>query len=308
MQRGPRIVLAAMAGAALGFASPQMALACACGCSIFDVGTQTLLPSERGGTLFLEYDALTQNQNWHGNSRAPATANDDKRIHSDFFLAGAQYMFDENWGAMIELPYTRRSLRTTESGTAETFEHESIGDVRVMGMYSGFSPDMSLGAIFGVKLPTGDHNFAHFDTDVQIGSGSTDLLLGGYKTGALSSDGNWSYFAQVLWQHEIATQDHYRPGSELNGAAGIAYADLKVGDVGIAPVFQFVFSHRGRDGAATGDPDNTGYDRLLASPGVALVMQQWKFYADIELPLWQQVNGNQLVSPLAVKLILSRSL
>ena len=39
---------------------------------------------------------------------------------------------------------------------------------------------MSTGLIFGVKLPTGDWKFAGFDRDTEIGSGSTDVLVGGY--------------------------------------------------------------------------------------------------------------------------------
>ena len=34
---------------------PSLALACACGCAIFDVGTSTLLPAGPGGTIFAEW-------------------------------------------------------------------------------------------------------------------------------------------------------------------------------------------------------------------------------------------------------------
>lgn len=293
------------AGIAAAVFCPAAAFACACGCAVFDVGTSTLLPSGPGGVVYLQYGFLTQRQNWHGSSSAPAADNDDKRIHSDFYLAGFQHMFDEDWGAMLELPYTHRTLTTTEGGPRETFGHSSLGDIRVMGVYSGFEPDMSSGVIFGVKLPTGDHDFAHFESDVQIGSGSTDLLLGAYKTGAVVPDQSWMYFAQALWQHDVATQDGYTPGSELNAAVGVSYTSWKIDDVGISPIAQIIVSYRGHDGGDIGDPDNTGYTRVLFAPGVAIQMAAWKLYGDIELPLYQAVTGNQLVAPTAFKFVAS---
>jgi hypothetical protein len=202
--------------------APASAFACACGCAVFDVGTSSLLPSGPGGTVFLEYDFLDQNQNWSGSSRAPGANNPDKEIRSNFFLAGGQYMFNSDWGAMVEVPYTDRFFRTLDPGDPGSFDHGSLGDVRLMGVYSGFSPDMSTGVLFGLKLPTGDFTYPNLDPDTEIGSGSTDLLLGGYHTGSLTTDAAFGYFVQGLWEHEIATQNSYRPGFELNGAVGVS--------------------------------------------------------------------------------------
>jgi hypothetical protein len=288
--------------------APGAVLACACGCSVFDVGTSSLLPSGPGGTLFAEYDFLDQTKNWSGTSRAPAANNSDKHIRSNFLVAGGQYMFNDDWGVMAEVPYTDRLFTTADSGAPETFRHGGLGDIRLMGVYSGFSPDMSTGVIFGLKLPTGDHSYPNFDPDVEISSGSTDVLFGGYTSGAFSPTQSFSWFAQIVWQHQIATQDHYVPGSELNGAAGISYNDWNIGaDARLAPVLQVLVSDRGRDGGI-GDPANTGYQRAFVSPGLSLSVKQWKLYADVELPVYQHVNGNQLIAPYALKFIVSYSL
>jgi len=286
---------------------PSAALACACGCAIFDVGTSTLLPSGPGGTVFFEWDYLDQTKNWHGSSRAPAANNDDKDIRSNFYLAGGQYMFNDDWGAMVEVPFTDRHFVTADSGSPEAFDHSAFGDLRLMGVYSGLTPDMSIGVIFGVKLPTGDSTFKNFDPDVEIGSGSTDILLGAYHTGSIDMAGDFQWFVQGLWQHHIATQHNYTPGSEVNGALGVSYANWHVGpNVSIEPVMQVVASYRGRDGGV-GDPANTGYTRFLVSPGIAMSVNTWKLYADVEVPFYQNVNGNQLVAPSALKLIASYS-
>jgi hypothetical protein len=302
--RSIRAALAALAVAAL----PTFAQACACGCAIFDVGTSSLLASGPGATVFLEYDFLNQTTNWSGSNSAPGANNADKKIRSDFLVAGLQYMFNDDWGVMAELPVTHRGFLTTDSGTPEEFDHTALGDVRLMATYSGFSPDMSTGIIVGVKLPTGDSTYPHFDPDVQIGSGSTDILLGANHSGALSTDGDFGYYAQVMWEHEVATSHHYTPGSEVNGALGVSYGGWTVGTAQISPILQAIISWRGHDGGLAGDPDNTGYTRLLISPGVKADFGSWRLYADVEVPVAQNVTGNQLIAPIALKLIASRSL
>ncbi len=286
------------------FALPTAAQACACGCAVFDVGTASLLPSGPGGSVFLEYDFLNQTTNWSGGHAAPGAGNDDKKIRSDFFVAGGQYMFNNDWGVMVEVPVTHRGFLTADSGAPEEFDHTAFGDVRVMANYTGLSNDMSTGIIAGLKLPTGDSTYANFDPDVEIGSGSTDVLLGAYHTGALTQNGDWNYYGQIMWQHQIATQHHYTPGSELNGAAGVSYQGWTVGTAQISPVFQFIASYRGRDGGV-GDPANTGYARLLVAPGLKADFGTWTLYADVEHPVLQSVNGNQLIAPVALKFVAS---
>ena len=117
---------------------PEAANACACGCAVFDVGTSSLLPSGPGGTVFLEYDFLDQNQNWSGTSRAPSADNDDKEIRTNFFVAGGQYMFNSSWGVMAEIPFTDRTFRTEDPDDPGTFEHAALGDIRLMGVLFGF--------------------------------------------------------------------------------------------------------------------------------------------------------------------------
>ena len=64
----------------------------------------------------------------------------------------------------------------------------------ITGVYSGFSQDMSTGLIFGVNLPTGDFRFAGFDRDVEIGSGSTDVIVGGYHQGKFGKTGQAGWY------------------------------------------------------------------------------------------------------------------
>ncbi len=69
--------------------APGAALACACGCGVFDVGGDTMVASDMGKELFVEYDFLDQTQNWSRSHKAPAADNTDKRIRSDFLVGSA---------------------------------------------------------------------------------------------------------------------------------------------------------------------------------------------------------------------------
>src|ERR1700733_13848267 len=143
---------------------PSSALACACGCGVFDVGTGTMMPTDSGGTAWFEYDFMNQTTNWHNASEAPKANNDDKVLRSDFFQAGAQYMFNREWGMMGEMPLTDRFFKTTDdSGNPVKNQHAAIGDMHIQGIYTGFDEDMSTGVTFGFKLPTGDFRYSGFD-------------------------------------------------------------------------------------------------------------------------------------------------
>ena len=150
--------------------TPRVLWACACGCGVFGVGFTIIFPEEdQGGMIFFEYDFMNQDQNWSGTVPAPAENNPDKNITTSFYNVGFQYQFDRDWGIMVKSPYwdrsfKRRSITPATSGHSTT---ESLGDIRVMGFYTGFSSDMSSGIIFGLKLPTGDYSYPYFDRDTE---------------------------------------------------------------------------------------------------------------------------------------------
>lgn len=275
-----------------------------------------MMPTDTGGTVWLEYDFMNQTQNWSGTSSAPAANNADKVIRTDFFTAGVQYMFNRQWGIEAEVPYWDRTFKTTTDvpsvGSTQVFNHSNIGDVRVKGVYSGFSDDMSTGVTFGLKLATGDFTYPNFDRDTSIGTGSTDLLLGGYHMGDLTDltgglPFNW--FVNGQWDHAFITQMNYRPGDEFDAALGSYYNGFDFGKDGkLSPLLQLIGSIREHDiGMNAAQPINgvlqSGYQRLLISPGVEYDINSVKLYGDVELPVYQNVNGNQLTAAVLVKFV-----
>jgi hypothetical protein len=294
---------------------PTGAFACACGCGVFEVGTSSMFPVGAGGTLFYGLDYQDQTRNWSGGHATPGADNSDKELRTYFNTFGFQYMFNRSWGFQVEIPVWDRIFKTDTNfpnpppnvvGT----QWGSIGDIRIRGIYTGFSDDLSTGITYGIKLPTGNftYNPAIVDSDSQIGTGSTDILLGAFHRQALTADNLWSWFAQAQLDAPVLIQNQYRPGPELDLAAGVHYNGWTVGDVQITPIAQAIVSLRGRDsGANAASPVASGYQRLILSPGIEFDYKQFSFYGDVEVPVLQSFNGNQLTAPYMVKIIVAYS-
>jgi hypothetical protein len=287
---------------------PSAGWACACGCGVFDVGTSSMFPSGGGGMAYLQYDFQDQDRNWNGTSQAPSQNNPDKQIETDFFTAGFQYMFNSSWGVQLEIPYDYRTFKTTSAAPGNpitTLNWGALGDIRLEGIYTGFFADLSAGVTFGLKLPTGDwtynNAFGDVDRDSEIGTGSTDVLLGGFYRGNLDPNQKWDWFTQLQLDVPVLIQAQYRPGVELDTAAGIDYKGFSLGRVKISPVGQVIFSERISDSGDAANPDNSGYQRLMLSPGIEFHIHPVKIYADAEFPVFQNFTGNQLAAPVLFK-------
>jgi hypothetical protein len=314
--------------------------ACACGCSVFDVGGG-LLPQENdhGGRVWFEYWGTDQTQNWIGTSRASPAVNFDKRLNTNWYSVGAMYMFSREWGFMVRVPYADRTL-TTDTGPVtgvESFNARAFGDVEVMGIYSGFFKDMSTGVMFGLKLPTGLFTAPGMDRDNQIGTGSTDLLLGAFHRGLITGDNAWQYFMQVIGRIPFLYQSApdpqgffdgnpglvqtYHPATQIDGAVGVVYNNLYhvLGFDKITPLAQVIMSHRDHDTGTGADPLNTGFDRVMISPGIEFTKvldeannRVLKTYFDIEIPIYYRANAadnagtdGQLLAPYLIRAVVS---
>jgi len=316
------------------------AQACACGCSVFDVGgLETPQEQDHGGRVFLEYWSGDQTQNYIGSSKAPPALNSDKEINTQWVNVGFSYNFNRDWGVMVRIPTTNRTL-TTDTGAyagIQSYNSKDIGDIEIMGTYTGFFQDMSTGVIFGIKLPTGTFSAPGLDRDSQIGSGSTDLLLGAFHRGLLSGDNAWQYFGQIMWRQPFLYQSAadpqgffdgnpgvvqtYFPGMQIDAAGGVLYNNWYhvLGLDKITPLAQVVVSHRDHDTGTGADPYNSGFDRVMLSPGIEFTKvvdeannRVVKLYFDIEVPVYYRANAannagtdGQLVAPYLIKAVAS---
>jgi len=291
--------------------APSPLWACACGCGSFDVQTVVMAAPEGaypmqggrpastrpGGLVYLEYDNANQDQNWSGSRSASSDNNSDKLLRTDFITAGVQYMFNARWGMMAEVPVWNRLFKTVDdNGDTVTLHDTALADIRLRGVYTGFSSAMTSGLTFGVKLPTGDFKAAGFDRDSQIGTGGTDLLLGAYHLGTITRDARWTWFSNVLLDQPVLSAGGYRPGAEGDVLIGASFRGWEFAGLRVSPLAQAIGSLRGRDSGTLAHSGDTGYARLLAGPGLHLAAGRLVADAAVNFPVAQDVNGNQLMA------------
>jgi hypothetical protein len=316
-------------------ATPANLQACACGCGTYTVGTGYNFPEGAGGMVWTEYDYIGQSQNWKGLGPSATANNPHQLIQTSWLQGGFQYFFNEKWGASVVVPSANRIVRAqTDNGMeaqgsvqspveggdggdvasqqavqqqpkVATKQWWGMGDIRLNGYYTGFSPDMSTGVNLGVKLPSGLWTEPNIDRDNQIGTGSTDILFGVFHRHQITSDGRWNWFMDAQLDAPVITQAGYTPGIQMNGTAGIYYTGLKLGGVKIRPLAQMLFVNRASDSGPAADPANTGYQQLSLSPGIEFDFKKVRIYADAELPVMNNMVGNQLIAPCSVKVVAS---
>jgi hypothetical protein len=299
------------------------ALACAaCGDTLSkDWGTQGV-STHPGYTADLSYSYLNQSQQRYGSGTASsalisqlqgAGQEIEDYTATRTITASLNYSSD-TWGVNTQLPFVQRThgtFGTTDlTGTSYSSSSDNgIGDVRVIGRYTGFSADKTAGIIAGIKLPTGSTN-ANFnagaaidtalDRSLQIGTGSTDLILGGFFTGTVAEYG---WFGQGTVQHAVATKtiagQDYRPGDAYSLNTGMSYAKF---GAKFTPLLQLNYIHRQPDTGAgatspdalTGGPGSGGTLVYLAPGAMARVGGGTSVYGFIQLPVYQNVNSLQL--------------
>ena len=285
---------------------PLEAHACStCGCTLnTDLGNQGV-EGGKGWRLDFRYDLVDQVQLRQGSSAIsvplPQAFEVEQRTRNTYTDFGVDYGFSRAWGLNLQLPMVGRFHTTYDAGDTRLSSSDysdALGDLRLMGRYTGFSPDMSSGLLFGLKLPTGatDRRFDSgpdqgrlLDPTLQPGTGTTDAMLGGYHFGEFGAYSGW--FAQLLYQHALDSHDGYAAGDSLNLNAGLRFY---WGDT-VTPQLQVNYQIRARDRGAQADPADTGGRVLYLSPGITFAFDSgWHGFVFLQLPVRQYVNGLQL--------------
>ncbi len=217
-------------------------------------------------------------------------------------LTTLDYTVSKNWAVSVSVPVVSRSHShiddPTGAATFEKWDFSKVGDTRVLGMYrfdNEKNPVASQGLIFGLKLPTGDYRVSNADGAVaeralQPGTGSTDLVLGGYYSApGIHLDSSW--FVQVLYQQAVSTKEEYKPGNQLQLNVGYRYA---LGHDWQA-LLQVNSMIKGKDSGANAEPDLSGSKSVFLSPGLIYSLtHDFQLYSFVQLPIYRFYNGTQL--------------
>ncbi|MCX8493269.1 MAG: hypothetical protein ORN23_03445 [Chthoniobacterales bacterium] len=309
-------------------------------CPSGNTGTSYNFPDGVGGMAWMQYNFESQSQNYSGFNKAPADTNPDKLVQTSTMIAGLQYFWNEKWGFQVLVPSANTLYRYAphngdhagetaeahaeeahaEEGHAEEAhaeEHQgekvvtkqwwAMGDIRLNAIYTGLSKDQSTGINLGVKLPSGNWTEPNVERSVQVGTGSTDILFGFYHRHRITSDALWSWYSQAQLDAPVISQGGYTPGIAVDVATGVYYSGLSLGKLKIRPIGQAIFTTVGSDSGPNASGQNNGFQQLSLAPGIEFEVHPVRLYADVALPVMNNVSGNQLIAPAQVRVIASYS-
>jgi len=212
-----------------------------------------------------------------------------------------------NWGFSIQTPFIAERNHAhvhNHRGTQylDTWNLGGLGDIRVLGRWQDDLDPKSrsfTGAKFGFKLPTGstsEKNGLGLEAErtLQPGTGSLDVILGGYFNQAVGNGNGW--FASVMVQQPLLLRDNYQPGNAL-------YVDLgyrKKIDNRWSAFLQGNFLLQGQDQGANAEPQ-TGGTYFSLTPGLQYnFSKDVQMYCFVSVPVYQAVNDVQLTKGYAV--------
>ncbi len=271
--------------------------------------TQGVAP---GWRVWGQMEYLNQNQLREGTdkvSRAEISEHHEeiKTINRNFLL-GMDYGFARDWSVGVVLPYSNREHAHVHNhhGTPffDSWQFDELGDARVKLRYQParhHAGGVAWSLNGGVKLPTGKTDVRNADGDeaersVQPGTGTTDLLLGGgLAWAAPAMPGN--LFANLSLQLPLNEQDGYQPGWRAALQTGWQYPVSGKLDF----LLQANLLRVGRDDGANAEPEESGRSEAAVVPGLAYAWSRsLSLYAQLELPVYQKVNGIQLTHDYAL--------
>ena len=260
------------------------------------ISFNTALPVAKGEFVFREQFVLDQSGD------DPSSADRDRTAWSLDSVLG--YGATRNLAVFGVIPYVGKSVDVTMNGARRTRDANGLGDIRLFTRYTIFQHDVPgrtfrVAPFLGLEFPTGDDDErdsrGRLPPSVQPGSGSWDPFGGvvvTFQTLAFQLDGQASYRfntqANSFEFGDVARLDgslQYRvwPRDLGPGTPGFLYGVLEG---------NFVYQSKNRiDGAQ--DPDSGGFSLFLV-PGLQYVTKRWIVEAGVQLPTYQDLNGEAL--------------
>jgi hypothetical protein len=266
--------------------------------------------TESGARFDLRFEYIDQDQPMAGDSKVGigeiTQHHDEVRTINRNWLATVDYAFNADWGVSATLPLLSRSHAHIHNHMGaqlhESWSFTELGDVRILGRRQWRAESAqaerldAYGLNLGLKLPTGEREVRNADgalaeRTLQPGTGTTDFLLGGFFTQTFGIGSSW--FSDVLLQSPLASRDNFEPGARVSLDVGYR---REFGPA-LAAMLQLNLLFKDRDKGSEAEPANSGGTFLFASPGVSYaVAKGLQVYAFVQLPLYQYVNGVQLVA------------
>jgi len=299
------------------FGLSSSAHACAsCGCTLTADWLSQGLAAQPGTTFSLRYDYVPQTTLQSGTHTIdrgaislPAGREIERYTYNHSLNFTLDHQFANDFGVDVQLPVITRPHSTFAENTDAPSHSRThgIGDLRVVGRWQGLS---TLGSVTGLEaglvLPTGQFRQTfksgpsereQVDRGLQPGTGTVQAVIGAYHLGAIGKE--LGYFAQVSGQAAIAQRDGYKPGSFVQASAALNYTHWR----NVTPQLQLSVRHTARDSGPDSDRPNSGGTQVNVAPGLsAKLSSKLVGFGYVELPVYNRVNGYQLVPKAKVSL------
>ncbi len=261
-------------------------------------------PSAGGFTLDLSFEYIDQNH-LHGHSDIPPAHLERRTINRTGSLL-LRYAPNDWLQLSVSAPYVARSHQHFHDDELESWNVRGMGDVQLQARGRVTKHLWLMG---GVELPTGgtsvrNQNGERAEIPLQPGSGSTDWIAGvafehnikraTHIAGSMGNIALLPLFASITYRRNgVGALDH-RIGNEWQMNGGTAYP--------LSPSLELLaqmnLRRRGRD-TSPDDPQDaffTGGTYAFTSTGIRLSRGRGAAYLLMQLPLYQHVNGIQLVA------------
>ncbi|MEQ1684935.1 MAG: hypothetical protein ABL916_14910 [Burkholderiaceae bacterium] len=269
-----------------------------------------------GWSSDVRLEAVTQKQLRSGTSKLDAsqvTGEEAIERHTKNLnlVTTLGYGFDADWSVSVRIPVVKRDHlhdlideQTGQASTPEQWRFTKVGDVQLLARRQFVAGDGAISyALFGgLKLPTGSTQITNGEGSraeraLQPGTGTTDVVFGIAARKAMGMAD--ALVGQASVSQALNGREEFKPGRRIELSAGWSHAWSQ----NVGSVLQLNLRQRGRDSGAQSEPGNSGSTTVDLSPGVTVgVGHASTLYAYVQLPLYQKVNGIQLVPHSALAL------
>lgn len=215
------------------------------------------------------------------------------------------YGLTEQISVVLTAPFVNKELDFTDGTNRASRKDAGLGDVVLLGKYRLYTKDYPaatsrFSSVAGTELPTGQSGDADargkLPRDLQLGSGSTDPIMGAAYTWQ-SLDDEWDL---NLTYQVNTTANKFEFGDVLTYT--VAYQrriwPIQLPERGLYAQWNVVLEANGQWEQQAKDHarrlDNTGGHLLLLSPGVQVATKRFVIESSIQLPVLQHLNGSQV--------------
>ena len=232
----------------------------------------------------------------------------------------------ESWIVTGSLPYVNRTHEhiMNEPGSPPmymTWNYEGLGDTEVAlsrDVWSGQEGDFELRLNAGLKMPTGRTTVPEVmgeqpEVSARPGSGSWDGSLGAASRWLISmpvpsgNRGAMPLRLGVVGRWNGSGTEDYRVGNEVQAHLSGEYPLTSA--LGLLVQGNWRSKQKDEVGSSGEEDENTGGSWVYATPGLSLqVGGQARIYGLVQIPVYQRVNGIQLVSDYNVYVGASRGM